>query len=265
MLTRGSATSFSPLGDQRGFTLVELLVATATGLVVCLALFAILSVSTRQETRLTDVSQANQLGRIAMTRIIDELHSACLAPGFAPVLFGSGSSELVFINAYSEEAIISKAYEHRIVWNEKAETLTDYIYPSNGGNWPSFEFSKVATPAGGVLFANSITRSKSGEKTIPIFRYYNYAPESSSSSTSALGTLSPEPLKVPLKEEKLEEKVAPTVASVLVSFNAAPSGKKTEQISKEEEAHRRIELSGQVTFSFSVPKSETPLIDSPCQ
>jgi type II secretory pathway pseudopilin PulG len=265
MLAQDPDTSFSPLADQRGFTLIELLVATATGLVVCLALFAILSASTRQETRLTDVSQANQLGRLAMTRIVDELHSACLAPGFAPVLYGSGEKELVFINAYSEEAVIAKAYKHRIVWNEKAETLTDYIYPSNGGNWPNFKFAEAATPAGGVLFASSVTQAKSGEKAVPIFRYYNYAPESSSSATSALGTLSVEPLPTPVEKEKLEEKVAPTVASVLVSFRAGPSEKKTEQISKEEEARRRIELSNQVTLSFSVPKSETPLIDSPCQ
>jgi hypothetical protein len=262
MLAHGFKTGLPSIGDERGFSLIELLVATAGGLVICLALFSLLSVSTREETRLTDVTQSDQLGRIAMTKIIDELHSACLAPGFAPVLYGSGESELVFINAYSEEAVIAKANKHRIVWNEKAGTLTDYTYPSNGGNWPTFTFAEA--PSSNVILAYNIAHAKSGETTLPIFRYYNYSPESSSSSTSALGNLSTEPLPV-TKEGKLEEKAAPTVASVLVSFDAGPNEKKTEQLSKEEEAHRTIELSDQVTLSFSVPKSETPLIDSPCQ
>jgi type II secretory pathway pseudopilin PulG len=257
----GPAPQFtSAIGDEHGFTLIELLVAMATGLVVAMALFAILSVSTRQETRVTDITQANQLGRNAMTKVVDELHSACLAPGFTPILSGSSSTELAFINAYSEEAVISSAYVHRIKWNEKAETLTDYIYPSNGGNWPKFTFQEAATPPGGVLIANNVKQTKSGEKVIPIFQYYSYAPESTGSSTTGLSTLHTEPLVSPLTE-----KTAPTAASVLVSFNAAPGGKKTEQISAQEATLRSVDFSSQVTLSFSVPKSETPTIDSPCQ
>ncbi len=260
MLARALQSTPPPIDDERGFTLIETLVAMATGLVVCLALFAILTVSTHQETRLTDVTHATQLGRTAMTKIIDQLHSACLAPGFAPILESSGNSKLLFINAYSEEAVISKAYVQRIEWNEKAETLTDYTYPSNGGSWPKFTFSETPTPASGALIASNVKESESGGKKIPIFQYYSYAPESSSSATTGLGTLNTEPLAQPLTE-----KTAPKAASVLVSFSESPGGKKTEQISKEEEAHRSASFSSQVTLSFSVPKSETPLIDSPCQ
>jgi hypothetical protein len=243
---------------EHGYSLVEMLVAIVTGLVVSLALFAILDFSTRQSQRITDVAQATQLGRTAMTKIVDELHSACLAPGFTPIQEGSGPSELRFINTYGEEAVLSKAYKHKIVWNEKAETLTDYVYASNGGSDPNFTFSEAATPAGGVLLATHVKQSKSGEKSIPIFQYYGYVVKASESGAAGVSTLSTEPLATPLNE-----KAAPTAASVLISFNAAPV-ENTAALGKSGAAGININLSSQVTLAFSAPISDSESVDSPC-
>ncbi len=249
------------LSDEGGFSLIELLVSITSGIVVCFALFAILNFSTDQTARLTGYAQATQQGRIAMTKVVDELHSACLAPGFAPVQVGSSGTELRFINAYSEEAVISKSQvnEHRIVWNEKAETLTDYTYPTTKEiTWPAFEYSVAASPAGGTRIASNVTETEAEGKKVPIFKYYSYKGESSESATTGLNTLSSEPLVTPLTE-----KTAPTAASVLIDFNAGPSVGKTDIGALGKGVDDALQT--QVTLSFSVPISNDEVVDAPCK
>ena len=153
MLAQSPHTNPLRAHDERGFTLVELIVAMATGMVVSLALFAILDFSVRQSGRLNDVAQATQLGRGAMTKMIDELHSACLSPGFTPIQEKSSATSLLFVNANTSEALISKSYafEHKIEWKEEsggkgAGTLTDYKYAATGGELPEFTFSSTGKP-----------------------------------------------------------------------------------------------------------------------
>ena len=62
----------SPLtpSAEQGFTLVELLVGMLASTVVLFALYAILNFTLNQETRISEVVQANQIGRTAMTKIV---------------------------------------------------------------------------------------------------------------------------------------------------------------------------------------------------
>ncbi len=255
-----------PLSDESGFTLIELLVAMISGTVVMLALVAVLLFSTRQETHLTNLAQATQLGRIAMTKVVDELHSACLAPGFAPIQEGSGPSELRFVNSYGKEAVISKTEinERRIVWNEKAETLTDYTYPATKEEtWPQFKYSEIRTPANGVLIASHVTQMESEGKKLPIFQYYSYNLESNESASSGLNSLNTTPIATPLNNE-----TAPTAASVLISFNtgsSATSSSLTNTLGKTLSKDVGDGQQSQVTLSFSVPVTEAESVDKPCE
>lgn len=247
--------------NERGFTLVETLVAMVTGVIVVGAVFAILEVSLHQSSRLADFAQASQLGRTAMTRIVDELHSACIAPGFKPVQEGSTESKLIFIDAYSEKAEIpigEKTRKDEIAWSE--EKLMDKIYSSNGGSWPEFKFASEATPKGGVRLGEQISKaeienneSKVKEKP-PIFRYYDYATKASTEPTEPSSTLT----EVKPPNGGFTKAEAEKVASVQVSFRTGPPSKSTE-------ASRSADLTSQVTFAFSAAKSETPIQDSPCQ
>jgi Tfp pilus assembly protein PilV len=248
---------------EDGSTLIEVLVATITGTVLLLAMVAILAFSTRQETHLTDVAQATQLGRLAMTKIVDELHSACVAPSFTPIQKESKSNELRFINAYSNEAVIAKTAlnEHRIVWNEKAETLTDEIYPAvKEETWPDFEYSTTASKS--VLLASHVSQIESGGSKVPIFQYYGYSTESNESATTGLNMLTTTPLTFGSKG--LEATTAATAASVLISFttNSTASTTSLGLLGKDVSDP----LQNQVTLSFSVPISEAEgSVDAPCQ
>ncbi|HXA54110.1 MAG TPA: hypothetical protein VNV37_04465 [Solirubrobacteraceae bacterium] len=244
---------------ERGSTLIELLVTLITGTIIMLALVAVLLFATRQETHLTDLAQATQNGRLAMTKLDDELHSACLAPSFTPIRQGSGSTELRFINAPGEQAAISKTEvnEHRIVWSEKAETLTDEIYPAaKEEKWPVFTYA--STPSQKILLASHITKTSS---TLPIFQYYGYASNASESATSGVSTLSTEPLIS--KAETLSEKKADEAASVLVSFSASSNASTTSLGGLGKDVSEPLQ--SQVTFSFSVPAAEAEKVDAPCQ
>jgi prepilin-type N-terminal cleavage/methylation domain-containing protein len=257
MLTRFTHTT----RDERGFTLIEMLVALAAGSVVCAALVATLSFTTKQQARLSSAVQANQLSRTAMTKIVDELHSACLAPEFTPVQSGSSSTNLSFINAYSEAPVISEskpeAYKQRIEWNEATGKLINFTYPSNGGSWPKFTFSETPSPSGGTVLATNVTQNKSGGKAVPMFQFYAYTTTVSSTTESALSTLETKALEVPLTEAN-----AAKAAAVLVSFKTAVGVKGKEE---ERPGGRVVELGNLVTLAFSAPKSESLTTDGPCQ
>jgi Tfp pilus assembly protein PilW len=257
MLIPGSKVTGARLSDQRGFTLIELLVAMVTAIVVIGALFSILEFTLRQTSRLTDRVQADQTGRIAMTRIIDALHSTCISPEFKPILEGSNGSELWFINAYSNEATIpiSSVAKHQVIWNKAAGTLTDKSYPATGGSWPKYTFSGTASPAAGTRLASNIAESQEKGTGVPIFEYFKYSTSSSSptETLTPLSTINPEALKVPLGEKDAE-----ATASVLVRFTAYPSDSNTA-------SDRGVDLRNQVTLAMSAPSSETPIEAGPCE
>lgn len=245
------------IGDERGFTLIELLVAMLTGLVVSGALFAILEVSLHQTVRLTDRVEADQTGRVAMTRIIDALHSTCISPEFRPIQSGSTKTELRFVAAYSNEATIpiSAVAEHRISWEKESGketgTLTDSARTATGGAWPKYTFSGTFTKT--RLASNIAEVEENKEKTI--FQYYRYALTSSSEvekQLTPLSTLEPKPLTMGTSVEAEE------AASVLVRFIAYPSNGNTA-------ANRGVDLRNQITLAMSAPSSETPIEAVPCE
>jgi prepilin-type N-terminal cleavage/methylation domain-containing protein len=280
MLNNNPTTTIPGLGDEHGFTLIELLVSMLVAFVVTGALFAILEVSLHQTALITDKVQANQMGRTAMTRIIDELHSSCLAEGFSPLQEGSSETRLIFINAYSSEAVILNAkeseakpkgagtgvFEHQIVWNASAGTLTDFVYKSESGEgenakFPALDYSPTtheaehASPKKGIRLASNVTESEENGKPVPIFAYEKYATVTtgSGSSTTPVSTLTKLEYTTELKKAEAEE-----AASVVVHFRQAPFDGTT--------AHgRAVDLSNQVTLGLSAPSAETPIKDSPCE
>jgi hypothetical protein len=244
------------LVDESGLSLVELLVAIISALVVMGAVMGLLVVSQHQTSILRDVSQATQYGRTAMTRIVDELHSSCIAKEFAPVLKESSGSKLVLIDAYSKEAEIKSGERTRediLIFNKEKGTLTDETIPSSGGEWPNFTFA--GTPSK-VIIGSNISETKEGGKAIPVFRYYEYKkkvePDGTVGETSTLEKLESVP------EKGFSENEAKAIAGVGITFTAAPS-------SKLETVGRSVNLNTLMTLAFSAPNTEAEIKDGPCR
>lgn len=248
------------IGDTRGFALIELLVAMAAGIVVLIVLFSILDISTTQTARTQDEVAADQLGRTAMTSLLDEMNSACIYSSFAPVYAGSNGSKLIFENAYSSQAVPSSATVHEIVWSSSEHTLTDYSYASTGGTWPSFTFSNYEkkSPSSKYLLATNVTEASSGGKSVSIFRYKHYGGEVKESGTTAISTLAETtPAEISASETAKTEWYK-SVGAVLIAFQAAAS-------TANSTLEKPISLESQATFAFSVPNAEKPIKDGPCQ
>jgi prepilin-type N-terminal cleavage/methylation domain-containing protein len=277
---RPSLHARTRLGDARGFTLVEVLVAMLCGLIVMGALYAILEVGMHQSTRLTDVSSATQSARTTLTKMVDELHSACVSTKFAPVKAGSTENKLILVNGYSEAAEIpptsTKAAtaaegvrKDEITWTEepaananKEGSLTDktFLATEGPGSEGEYTYSAKATPESGYRIGERISHSSEGGKEIPIFRYYAYATSASSSTSSASSALSETPLTV---VGSLTAEQAKTVAAVGIAFHALPPDKNStiNHTIKETGA----DLSTQQTLAFSAPNSESTLKAGPCE
>ena len=242
--------------DERGMTLIETLVAMVTGIAVMGGLFAVLEVSLHQSSRLVDVVQATQLGRQAMTHIVDELHSACISQNFTPIQAESSATKLIFINGYSEKAELPEAHKDEIVFNGETQTLTDNVFNSSGGTTPEFTFPKA--PTAGVVISKNITQSTEGAKVpIPVFRYYEYAVTPPNNETRSVASSTLVPINVPEKTGLTAEQ-AKKAASVEITFRAGPT-------SGNSDVTRKADLNSQATLAFSAPSSEATIEAAPCE
>ena len=193
-------TRLPAIRDERGTTLIELLVATAAGVVVLFAISAMIIVSLRETVRTNSHVDATQRARVALNNVIEELHSACVAPQVAPVKANSSGTQLVFVHqtgsAVSPVPILSKV-------TLSAGTLTQADYAKTGGEAPKWIFNETTPTSTQQLMTNLSPTSPSTS----IFSYYSYTN----------GEISATPLPTPLSSTDAERTV-----KVGIAFTAAP-------------------------------------------
>ena len=207
----------SVLSNERGTTLVELLVAIVSGMVVMLALFAILDFSISQSGRIADRADSDQQGRTAMEKIMQELHSSCLAASVTPVHAGSDDNGIQVISNTGAQASFPIATLHYI--HLVKGQLIDDSYQSIGGSSPSWEFPSVAgEPNSTQTLLNNVSPSQTGSPSVevPVFQYFRYYTSADKGGTP--GEMDPTPLPTPLSES-----AAGITAEVTVTFSANPT------------------------------------------
>jgi prepilin-type N-terminal cleavage/methylation domain-containing protein len=243
------------LAGADGFTLTELLVAMAAGVVVVLAASSVMIVALHTESRVQDSVIAVQQGRTAMEQLLQELNSGCLtndvspvqpttATGITPVVSSDGS-DLVFVSGVGDHSSNTPT-EHVVSVQNGA--LIDMSYANTGGQPPALNTAATwtfnSTPTARHTLLEHVAQVNS---TTPIFQYYSFSNSSNPNANSLLNAvpLSPLPLSA----------AAASVAQVDINWQALPSDGLSD-------ASRATVMSDSVVFRFT-PASPTDL-NYPC-
>jgi hypothetical protein len=216
---RFSSTAFR---DERGTTLIEMLVTTISGVVVMLALFAVLDFSINQSGRLADRAESDQQGRPALEKIMQELHSSCLAASVTPVQEGSDDTGIRIISDTGAQAAFLIAHLHYI--HLTGGELIDNSYQSTTETPPEWSFPSVSeTPTNHQTLLTNVSQSRTGSPPaeVPIFQYFRYYTSADKGGTP--GEMDPTPLSTPLSKSD-----AANTAEVTVTFTANPSSGSSE-------------------------------------
>lgn len=158
--------------EESGFTLVELLMTMATSLVVMSAIVVMLTTSLRNQDRINKRVDANQRVRPVMTHIIQELHSACIAPRMTPII-GDGSATGPSASTGTQISFLSKSGSTVTPTPEKhvitlsGGTLSESVYQATGGAQPGpWTFSPTGTT---TQLLTQVTAPATG-----MFQYYDF-------------------------------------------------------------------------------------------
>ncbi len=246
------------LREEAGFTLIELLVSMLVATVITMAAVSFLIFTTEDVSHITARVGVDQTGRVAMQRIMSELHSSCVGPSVIPIQAGSNENVIKFVSESGEKSTVP-VYMHEIVYKQasgKTEgTLTEESYEPTGGTAPNYTWSTTPTTTTKLLTGVEQTKYGSEEAT-PVFQYYRYYREGDTlpqgDTTTPFGEFNPVVVKAPTSAE------AAYVTKVKVSFTVAPEGKESISFNHD----RPVALEDSATFRLA-PASET--IDNlPC-
>jgi hypothetical protein len=154
-----------PLSNESGTTLVELMVALMAGLVIISALTMVILTTMHGSARVIARVEATQRARLALTRLVQELHSSCVTPEIAPIKTGSTGTTLRFVHQ------TGSAVSPTPIWSEVSLTGTSLVQQDYGviGTAPSWERGSAIGGARTLLtYVGPIPPSSW------IFSYYRY-------------------------------------------------------------------------------------------
>lgn len=230
--------SLKTLRDERGLTLIELLVAMSLGIIVTGIAFSLLNFTTADVTRISERVQVDQTGRVALEKIMLALHSSCVVAKAEPIRSGSTEKTLRFVsevsaqNAHGEpSASLPTIRLHEIVYTPasgKTEgTFTENSWPSTGVP-PKYEFNEKETPTKRKLLTGVKQVENEKKELIPVFRFYRYY--KTTDTKPVLGELNPAEYVLNSKASaSVQKEEAAQIAKVTVGFKLVPEGKENKE------------------------------------
>ena len=126
------------LKSESGMTVIELLAGIIGFIAIFGAIMEMTIVATHQSDRITYRVVADQRARPVMTRVMDGLRSACVAPRVAPIAPGSTATSMTFISKAG--SAVTPVPDRRVL-TLSGTTLTEQVFPATGGTPPVWTFS----------------------------------------------------------------------------------------------------------------------------
>ncbi len=225
------------LRDERGTTLPELMVGLGTGLVILAGLTTLIVVTLHTTTRVSARVDATQRARIAVTKVLDQLHSACIAPKVPPIRAGSSDTALAFVHAPGD-AVSPTPILTVISLSDTTLSQSDYAYL--GGTAPLWEFDE-SEPASTRQLMTHVSPISGGQ---PVFSYF----------ASSNGAVSGTPLAEPLNTTSASQTIY-----VKVGLQVAPTG------GPNAEAATPARIQGGATLRLTSVSFNKAAPSSPCQ
>jgi type II secretory pathway pseudopilin PulG len=221
------------LSDERGYTLIELVMATAAGLVVCAAALAIVVSSLSFANGDSERIDSNQQGSVAMEKIVQALNSSCVVGyGISPIVGATGASSatgstavapssgdtLTFFSSLSDSPNINPS-EISVYLSSPGGPLVMATYPAQASTGASgaTTYSYAATPATSFTLighAAAPGTTPTQASTTPIFTYYGY--------NVAAGTLTQQISPSPYSTSPLGASGASGTVEVGINFQSQP-------------------------------------------
>jgi hypothetical protein len=224
------------LKDERGTTLMELTVGLAAGAVIFLALTSLIIGSIHGTARVSARIDATQRARTVLTRLVEELHSACVAPQVVPVQVGSTGTLLSFIHQ-TGQGVAPVPIRSNI--SLVGTTLMQEDFQSSGGSAPKWKFQEKP-----FVIKQLMTNIAPTAPSSSIFSYYGY-------SEGKLATISAVP---PLNEE-----TAARVVQVNIALTASPLTTPVKDL------HAPVSISDSAQFRLTPASYNKELASPPCQ
>lgn len=151
------------LSDQRGFTLVELLITGSLGVLILGSATLITIGAARHNVEVADRTDATQRGRLAMERAVQVIRSqVCTNYSSYPVSY-AGANKLVFAADFSDGSKLP--VQHTTEYVPATRTFSDQAAP--GVNTTPLSFSSTRT----TFFSVSNIDT---DNTNAVFHYYAY-------------------------------------------------------------------------------------------
>jgi prepilin-type N-terminal cleavage/methylation domain-containing protein len=248
--------SVRALGSEAGYSLVELLVAMSIGLIVTFGAFLLLDVTSSGVSRITSRVHANQTGRVALERIMLELHSVCVTSGATPIEVGSTGTALKFVSENGSSPAFANVNLHEIFYTPATTstegTLVEKTWRSSG-TAPAYTFATSGAPTTERTLLTGVEQTNE-TGPVPIFQYFRYYEEGDSGAV--LGELNPTPIEPPISTSAVANKIV----KVAVHFTATPGRNLSHTFNQD----RPVALEDSAIFSLTPSSEAAGNPNTPC-